>query len=316
MNAGIVVLLVAIAITILLLWQFRTHWIYLCRVSLLGLLFFGLLPILAVSGARSLLIGAFDLDPMGSVVVGFLIFFVAWAVIATSELVLQLGEARLGVKVPEFGKSVYIVRAILILLGCAINCVVVVTATEGPKLKVACGLVLGFAIATIVFVVIQIWEARRNKILDFSKPRPLRKFSHWVWGQILHPSVKRPSDATTPDNGFVLKFGRHEIFVPGWLGRGYLQQNDKGAILLPDHVRAAMALTVFAAIYLCFAVLEITLPALSYLLLLLVIFIWLVSGLSFFLDSYRVPTLVPLIALIWLSSAFSEFRPFLSRLAG
>jgi hypothetical protein len=77
-----------------------------------------------------------------------------------------------------------------------------------------------------------------------------------------------------------------------------------------------MALTVFAAIYLCFAVLEITLPALSYLLLLLVIFIWLVSGLSFFLDSYRVPTLVPLIALIWLSSAFSEFRPFLSRLAG
>jgi hypothetical protein len=84
MNTGIVVLLVAVAITIVLLWQFRTHWIYLCRVSLLGLLFLGLLPILAVSVARSLLIGAFDLDPMGSVVVGFLLFFVAWAIIATS----------------------------------------------------------------------------------------------------------------------------------------------------------------------------------------------------------------------------------------
>jgi hypothetical protein len=45
---------------------------------LLGLLFLGLLPVLAISLERSLLIGVFDLDTGTSgMVVGFLLFFAA-----------------------------------------------------------------------------------------------------------------------------------------------------------------------------------------------------------------------------------------------
>lgn len=310
MHAGTVILLVAAAIAVLLLWQFRTHWIYLCRISLLGLLFLALLPISAVSIARGLLIGVFDLDAAGSFAVGFLLFFVAWAIVATSELVLQLADARLGVKVPPFGNGVYILRAVLIILACAINFVVVVTATEGPRFEVACGLALGFAAAIILFVIIQIWEARANRLLDFSKGRTPRLLLRWIWLQLFKPRVKRPSSVTTPDGGFDIEIGRQKIVVPRWLGRGYLHQTQRGASLLPDHLRATLALLVFGAIYVFFGVLEITLPALSYLLLLLVIFIWLVSGLSFFLDSYRIPTLVPIIALVWLSSRFQNSDHF------
>jgi hypothetical protein len=45
---------------------------------LLGLLFLGLLPVLAISLERTLLIGVFDLDTGTSgMVVGFLLFFAA-----------------------------------------------------------------------------------------------------------------------------------------------------------------------------------------------------------------------------------------------
>jgi hypothetical protein len=60
------------------MYPFGTHWFYLRRTSLLGLLFLGLLPILAISLERSLLIGVFELDTGASgMVVGFLLFFAA-----------------------------------------------------------------------------------------------------------------------------------------------------------------------------------------------------------------------------------------------
>jgi hypothetical protein len=161
MNFWIVLLLAALLLTALL-YPFRTHWFYLCRTSLLGLLFLGLLPVLAISLERSLLLGVFDLDtvPSGMVVdfllffaawaVGFLLFFAAWAIIATSQLVIRLADTRLGVTVPAVGRMFLWLRFALILLAVAINCGIVCYATDGPKLQVALGLFAGLATGLVV----------------------------------------------------------------------------------------------------------------------------------------------------------------------
>jgi hypothetical protein len=292
MNPGITLLLAALLLAFLL-YPFRTHWIYLCRISLLGLLFLGLLPVLAISLERSLLIGVFDLDTtVSGMAVGFLLFFVAWAIIATSELVIQLAEARLGVTVPPFGKGIYLARLVLISFAVVLNCAVVVIATDGPKLEVALGLVAGLAVGFAVFAIIQFVELNVRKL----PTAPLL----WIWQQFLHPSVD-PVSLVAPKGGFFL-FGRTNPPVPVWLGRGYLYETTKGAAVLKDHFRAIAALVVFAVLYLVFFIAPVPLPALCYLLLLLIIFIWLLSNLAFFLDSYRVPLLIPLILLAYLSS--------------
>ncbi len=293
MNASITLLL-AVLLLAFLLYPFRTHWIYLCRISLLGLLFVGLLPVLAVTLERSLLIGVFDLDTtVSGMAVGLLLFFVAWAIIATSELVIQLADARLGVTVPPFGKGIYLARMVLISFGVVINCAVVVIATDGPKLEVALGLLAGLAAGLVVFAVIQFVERNVRKP---SIPPLL-----WIWQQLLRPSVARPASPVSSTGGFLL-FGRPGLRVPAWLGRGYLHETKKGVAVLPDHFRAVAALVVFAVLYLVFFSVAVRLPALCYLLLLLIIFIWLLSGLAFFLDSYRVPLLLVLILLVCLSS--------------
>jgi patatin-like phospholipase len=292
MNSGIPLLLAALLLAVLL-YPFRTHWIYLCRVSLLGLLFLGLLPLLAFSLERPLLIGVFDLDTtVSGMAVGFLLFFVAWAIIATSQLVIRLADARLGVTVPRFGDQIYFARLILVLLAVAINFGIVMWATDGPKLEVFLGLFAGLAAGLAAFAVIQLWERKIRK----QTTAPLR----WICHQLLHPDVVPPTSATAPKGGFRL-WGL--IPVPAFIGRGYLQESKEGvATFLLDHRRAAQALGVFAAFYVGFFILGIPLPALCYLLLLLIIFIWLLSVLAFFFDAYRVPLLISLILLVCLSS--------------
>jgi hypothetical protein len=293
MDPGITLLLAALLLAFLL-YPFRTHWIYLCRISLLGLLFLDLLPVLAISLERSLLIGVFDLDTtVSGMAVGFSLFFVAWAIIATSELVIQLADVRLGVSVPPVGKGIYFARMVLISFGVMINCAVVIVATDGPKLEVAMGLLAGLAAGVAVFAVIQFVERNVRK--------PLAAPLFWIWQQLLRPSVARPASSTASNDGFLL-FGRPSLRVPAWLGRGYFHETKKGATPLPDHLRAVAALAVFAVLYLVFYSVAIPLPPLCYLLLLLIIFIWLLSGLAFFLDSYRVPLLIVLILLVCLSS--------------
>jgi hypothetical protein len=292
MNSGITLLLAALLLAALL-YPFRTHWIYLCRVSLLGLLFLGLLPLLAFSLERPLLIGVFDLDTtVSGMAVGLLLFFVAWAIIATSQLVIRLANVRLGVTVPRFGDQIYLARFLLVSLAVAINFGVVVWATDGPQLEVFLGLLAGLAAGLAIFVGLQIGERKVRK----PTTAPLR----WIWHQLLHPHVVPPTGATAPKGVFRL-WGL--IPVPAFIGRGYLQESKEGvATLLLDHRRAAQALGVFAAIYVAFFILGVHLPALCYLLLLLIIFIWLLSVLAFFFDAYRVPLLISLILLVCLAS--------------
>jgi hypothetical protein len=121
----------------------------------------------------------------------------------------------------------------------------------------------------------------------------------WLRHQLFNPEVKVPDNPDVPEAGFQV-FG---IRVPARLGRGYLHKTKEGKTkLLPDHFRTLLALIAFAVLYLAFLSVRVPLPALFYLLLLLIIFIWLLSSLTFFFDSYRVPLLIVLILLVCLAS--------------
>ena len=68
----------------------------------------------------------------------------------------------------------------------------------------------------------------------------------------------------------------------------------------PQHIFAAAAFIFFALISVW--VYKSLLPPICYVLLLVTVLIWLVSGLTFFFDAYRVPVLVPLVLFLWLCS--------------
>jgi hypothetical protein len=301
MNFWIILLLAALLFTVLL-YPFRTHWFYLCRTSLLGLLFLGLLPVLARYSERSLLIGVFDLDTgtdldtgINGMVVGFLLFFAAWAIIATSQLVIRLADARLGVTVPAVGGIFLWLRFALILLAVGINGWAVWYATDGPQLQVFLGLLAGLAAGLVFFAVIQFGELKKRQ-------KPNKTVWSWLWQQLFDPEVRVPDKPDVPGARFQL-FGI--IPVSARLGRGYLHKTKKGATkLLPDHFRTVFALISFAVLYVCLPFLsgKFPLSALCYLLLLLIIFIWFLSSLTFFFDSYRVPLLIVLIPLVCLAS--------------
>ena len=178
MNFWEMLLLVALVLTALL-YPFRTHWFYLCRTSLLGLLFLGLLPVLAISLERSLLLGVFDIDTgTNGMVVGFLLFFAAWAIVATSQLVIRLADARLGVTVPAVGRKFLWLRFALIFIAVAINWGIVLYASDGPQ-QVFLGLLAGLAAGLVVFALIQFGELIFPWGHGVQKPN--KTLWRWLW---------------------------------------------------------------------------------------------------------------------------------------
>ena len=70
-------------------------WLYLTRVSLLGLIVFFAMPLLAKGGGRSLIIGAYDLrtGPSALLVSGLMVL-TAWCLYASASLALAYGALR------------------------------------------------------------------------------------------------------------------------------------------------------------------------------------------------------------------------------
>jgi len=97
---------------------------------------------------------------------------------------------------------------------------------------------------------------------------------------------------------------------------GYLERTEDGKVLiLPGHVAAGVLLILTFLVYLAIGVLVyafayhtnlLTLsfvPTLCYLLLLAMLLCWALSGLAFFFDRYRIPVLLPLLAVLLVASA-------------
>lgn len=92
--------------------------------------------------------------------------------------------------------------------------------------------------------------------------------------------------------------------VEGTLAHGYV--NPATNRFRPGHLMGASFFAITASLYaLGFFLLRPdrgSMPALGYVLLILMLAGWALPGISFFLDRYRVPVLLPLLALSWISS--------------
>jgi hypothetical protein len=303
----IIYLLIAFAVALIVLWAFGTDWLFLCRSSLFGLLVLCLLPLLALSIAKGLLIGVFDLENgLAAIEVGLLLFFASWAVTSTSDLVLDLASVRLGQTVPAFGKYLRPTRGALIVAAILLNLAAIINSVEVKHTwKVVAGLGMGIMIGFVLFLFFQLvrdfYHQRKSSLTDLGR-RILQKRPTEL------PNAE--AERTNPTRGFVIYFLGCKITVPAWLGRGYLQQSGEYATLVPGHWQSALALVAMLLVYWILSLLKPPIPALGSLLLLVTIFIWLLSGVAFFLDAYRIPVFISLFAFIWLSSLVNKSDHF------
>jgi hypothetical protein len=311
----ILILLAACIAIVLLVWALGPQWFFLCRSSLLGLALMYFLPSIAITLAKGLCIAAFDLRGFGDAfTVGLLFFLACWAVTATSDLVLDLAETRLNQTLPPVSKYLHTVRSAFIAGAFILNWYAILVAKEihlatdisKQTLRINFGLLVGLAAGFVLFVVLQFFEGGKNKE-KFSFPRLSRRLLKKRESELSEESLLfRKSDAP------LLWFG---IPIPSSLGKGYFEQRGGSLKLLHGHRYALGALAVAALVYLFFFVGNLFRflpppPALCSLLLLLILFVWLLSGLSFFLDAYRIPLFVPLFAIVVISSLFETSDHF------
>jgi Patatin-like phospholipase len=300
----------AASAALLLVWAFGPQWVFLCRSSLLGLALMYFLPLVGTTLAKGLCIGAFDLKGFGDAfTAGFLFFLACWAVTATSDLVLDLAAKRLDQTLPPVRKSLHTVRSACIAIAFVLNCYAILVAKEAglskQMLRITLGLLVGLVAGFVLFAVLQYFDTKTGK----------EKFR---FARLSHRLLKRRESELpkTPllgeSNNQLLWFG---IPIPSWLGRGYFEERHGSLKLLRGHRYALFVLAIAIAVYLFFYVGNLFRflpppPALCSLLLFLIIFIWLLSGLSFFLDAYRIPLFVSLVAILVISSLIENSDHF------
>lgn len=125
---------------------------------------------------------------------------------------------------------------------------------------------------------------------------------------------------------------RHFRVVPTYLGRGYLRYKDDGSVEVDEEGRASInpghftAVALFFFFFVVYMVVGWLIPmfardslhvtAISYVMILLTLLVWGLTGLSFFLDRYRFPVLLAVVPLFLLTSlpenndyVFSVMKP-------
>src|SRR5205814_2157688 len=104
--------------------------------------------------------------------------------------------------------------------------------------------------------------------------------------------------------------------IPPNLGYGYLKyENDNGkkvVSILPGHGLALALFSLSVFIYLLIGLLKFknslfsSVPPLAYVILLLLLLCWGLSGLAFFFDRYRIPVLISLALWLLVTSQFPQ----------
>lgn len=268
---------------------------YLLRVPLLtALAIVGLCAGAYLSGTRSLLGNIFDIDWTWG------IFFVSWSaflaglvVMTTSRLVLLYGPERFfdGSRQSLDGAWPFVVRCTSIVVPIILMLVVALPVIKGAldKSTLSTGrenfeALLGFIASLACLLVVFLVRSLAFRLFGRSSARSR--------GQ---PLAQR------------ITSGPRFRGIPEGVGGGYLEYEDCEAVSIrPWHltalILAALTLIVYVAIgYAKYDGLGAPplVPALSYVMLLMMLFCWSLSGAAFFLDRYRIPVLVPLV--LWLA---------------
>jgi hypothetical protein len=244
-------------------------YLYLARVPILtGLLLIALAPISLFSGVQSLFRGLFDLNPWGAFFVALGSMLSAWTVMITLWLVaayapLRFGVESIGTKFPPRRNATILFSFLAVPLWIGMFY------ESANRLVLIPGLLAGVIVAVAILIVV-------NNVSQSGK------FKQGVTvPESLRPRVKT--------------------------GAGYVSESDPDAFyLLKGHGLAAGMFFASVGIYGLVGLLKFFLPgehaaapSLAYVLLLVMVACWGLSGGAFFLDRYRVPILLPL-GLWWL----------------
>jgi hypothetical protein len=263
------------------------------------------LPAFCVLGMPVLLRNLFAVEGTGLAVVSALAFLLAWTTLLTLGNILLYAEPRLRVAaVPKrLLEWLYNWRAFVAGFLSAPIVIVAVSydpAAWVPQLLAAAA---GLAGAVLVLIVAELLQQRyagpiapEERVFDSGLGRWLQRRA--MSGDLARSLPKRPS--------WVVR-------LVSWLSpAGYVADGR----LLPGHVHAAWFFAVSAALYLALYVPlrpdvdRASLPALAYVLILLTVVGWLLPGMSFFLDRFRTPVLLALIAALFLANELVDSDRF------
>jgi hypothetical protein len=289
---GVVWIVAALALLALILWAQRRmpllQYLYFWRFSIVvGLALVGVVPF-ALLVAPSLLRNLFVLSPREILFVSWLATLTSWVVEITVEVILRYAPYRF--QVEPFPVAPWIrhrrVPLFALLAWPMIGTAVALSSPPwGENLLMAlAGIVLAalsLLAAAVVRVLLRDPEEPPPSLLLPVRPRWLDRLP------ALRPVRPRPPVPPTTDHG-----------------HGYV--NPSTARFRPGHAMGASFFAITASLYaLGFFLLRPdrgSMPALGYVLLILMLVGWALPGISFFLDRYRVPVLLPLLALSYVSS--------------
>ena len=260
--------------------------------------------------ARLLLGNAFDIGtPQGIVLVSWTAFLCAWVVMVTWRLVRIYGSERFHDAPPlpadpnDVGWRDLAYYA-LILIALPVVGGTIWTSTALPWWCEAL-----YALAGFVFSLICL-----GTLLVFGEPPGnVAGGRSFLPGAGFVPSVRDLDLLEKPRNRARQIARPLYRLIPQPLGRGYLRYENGTAVrMLPGHVAAIALLVVTLAAYYGVgrygSYLKIrdgdppSVPTLCYLLLLAMLLCWGLSALAFLLDRYRIPVLIPLLAVLFATS--------------
>jgi hypothetical protein len=263
---------IAVALVAWLVWlQRRTgvflEYLYFCRFPLAFGLLLAILPAIALWGAPALLANLFWLTRAEILLASFFATLAAWTVLITLELVIAYAPSRFGVprlRLPRWLVHYRIPLFTLLALPLIATAVLQSPSPLGGELGMAAGGIVAAAALLLTAM--------------------------FVYGKV---------GGTIP-----LVLEALPAIARGGFGHGYVDPHQRK--VGRGHILAAAAFGVTVTLYLVGYFFlrpdRALMPSLGYLLLLLLLAGWGLPGISFFLDRYRVPVVLVLLAASFLSS--------------
>jgi hypothetical protein len=261
--------IVGLGLFILILSSKLTPYLYFARIPLLSLLLFAAVtPFLATHNLKSLLIGVYDLtgfsdgisgnrkDFLAGVALGLVLVLCGMTIYTAATLAMELGPVRAdGAPLAAIAPWKKWVLGLIIWIGILLNVALVWIASTSGGLSTAKKAILGLAIGIAVAALL------------------------WLFIEWFVQSLQGSLPECTAVNNWV---------KPDWL-RGYISSDIHIEL---KHLGALLSLLMSLALYIL--VRRSFLVPVIYLLLLLIVSTWALTALSFLLDYFRVPILVPL----------------------
>ena len=267
-------------------------YLYLLRFPVLTALVVFSLSYFAIFGGPKMLAGAFDQWMWRQIVALTLTdFILAWTLLVTGHLVMDYSEKRGSAPALDHKHLWYSIWGAF-CAAAALPVIIVAYVYSGDDVKPWPFIVFGFLGVFVAALIHQLVHLLRRIIVppghaDFGEAIPLL-----IPKSVLIKATQYPGFARA--SGKILNALRK---LPDYLTRGYLDGSGNSSRILPGHGLAVALSAGFFAVYLVIGALHCG-TAVVYVIILLTVLCWMLSGFAFFLDIFRVPVLIGLA--IWL----------------